>query len=106
MYTIDFVQDVMREYSLVIRAIPNKDRHVYEKEHIDMYPNGTIEMLGKPFNREMLVVENIPEHAGEFVIGFAKHTLSGVSFIKNRYFKNIDEIIDFVLHEYDPNTEK
>ena len=106
MYTIDYVQYVMRDYWLVIRAIPNKERHILEKEHIDMYPNGTIEMLGKPYNREMLVVEETPNHAGEFIIGFAKHTLCMVSFIKSRYFKNIDEIMDFVLNEYNPNADK
>lgn len=61
------LEAIMVENGLIIRAIPKKIRHAFEKEHFEDYPDGEIKYLDE-FKREMLVVERTPKNAGKFVI--------------------------------------
>lgn len=90
------LESIMIEYGVVLRAIPKTVRGVYEKYHIDKYPNGTIEYL-EEYKREMLVVISVPKNAGKFVFECQKNTISGVQFQGNKYFDSIELAIADLL---------
>ena len=78
---IKVLENIMQEYGLVIRAIPNKIKRIYDSYHIKDFPDGKLEYVEK-FGREMCVVMESPNHAGKFVIDCAPHTYTDVKFTK------------------------
>lgn len=101
MFTMEELQDIMTEYGIVLRVIPRKTRSIFEPCHKDQYPDGRIERC-EGFDREMLVVERVPEHAGKVMVEQVRSTSSMVHFT-NRYFDTIEEAVEAVvkgqLHE-------
>lgn len=83
----------MISHGVVLRAIPEKIRGVYEKRHIDKYPDGVIKYLDD-YKREMLVVEIIPKNAGKFIFECARNTNSMVKFMGKKYFDSIEEAVE------------
>lgn len=96
-YDVETIQKIMVDYGVVIRAIPMVERFVLEVCHKDQYPEGKVVMMGKPFNREMLVFEKPLHHAGKFIVAFANNTMSTVRFDGKHYFDTIDDVIDYVI---------
>lgn len=95
---IDELEATMSQYGMVIRAIPEKIRGVYEVSHQDLFPNGQIMYL-EEYKREMLVVETRPQHAGKFVIECARHTYSRVQFNGKKFYDTISEAVNDVLRQ-------
>ena len=89
------LEKVMISHGVVLRAIPEKVRGIYEKRHIDTYPNGVIKYLDD-YKREMLVVETIPKNAGKFILECVPHTSSMVKFSGKKYFDSIEEAVEFL----------
>lgn len=90
------LEDIMVTHSVVLRAIPKKVVDVYEKQHIDSYPTGTIRYLER-YKREMLVVESIPKNAGKFLFEQQNNTASMVQFRGKKYFDSIEEAVADLL---------
>ena len=90
------LEDIMITHSVVLRAIPKKVVGVYEKQHIDSYPTGTIQYLER-YKREMLVVESIPKNAGKFIFECQRNTSSSVHFSGKKFFDSIEEAVADLL---------
>lgn len=88
------LERLMIEKSLVIRAIPKIVTAIMEKSHAAEYPTGQVVYL-EEYKREMLVVKQIPEHAGQFLAVKANHTSTNISFGKNLYFDSLEELIEY-----------
>lgn len=81
----------MRENSLVVRAIPQKVVHVFEASHIGEYPDGKIEFLPE-YHRNMLLLEEVPEHAGMFVAEIQCNTAKSTRFSSKKYYASLEEL--------------
>jgi len=92
---IQLLEEIMITHGIVLRAIPRKVRGVYDKRHLDKYPNGIITYL-EEYKRDMLVVETIPQNAGKFIFESVKSTRSTVSFSGKKYFDSIEEAIEHI----------
>lgn len=92
------LEKIMISHGVALRAIPEKVRHVLEKQHIDRYPNGTIEYLDE-FKREMLVFESIPKNAGKFILVKNQATSCNVSFTGKEYFDSIEQAMESLLKD-------
>ncbi len=90
--TIGQLEEIMISHGAVIRAIPREIIHVMEKRHADRYPNGEIRYLDK-YKREMLVVKEIPECAGKFIVQEERHTCSIVKFRKPVFLDSIEDVV-------------
>lgn len=90
------LETIMVSYGVVLRAIPEKVRGIYEKRHIDKYPNGVIKYLDD-FKREMLVVETIPKNAGKFIFECVPNTSSVVQFKGKKYYNSIEDAVEDLL---------
>lgn len=103
--TIQELEKFMKEHGVALRAIPLKGRVIYAPHYKDEYPDGKIMYLEEPYNREMLVVEFTPPHAGKFLIESVKGTSATVWFT-NRYFDSIEDAVEAVLsgEAKSPNT--
>lgn len=64
--TLHELEAVMVHTGLTIRAIPRMTTCIYEASHANEYPSGRVMYLGE-YNREMLVVDKIPDFAGKFI---------------------------------------
>lgn len=93
---IEELEKIMREHGAVLRAIPYKTHEVYELYNRDVLPDGRIEYL-EQYGREMLVVERVPENAGNFLIESAKSTIGTITF-HNRPYKTIVEAVDALVN--------
>ena len=93
--TLQELEQVMIEYGIAIKAIPNKMKSVYEKSHINEYPNGYIKYL-EEYKREMLIVEYEPKNAGKFVIVDNTGTSSSVWFV-NDFYDSIEDAVESLL---------
>lgn len=93
--TIRELEEIMQEYGIVLRAVPKKTFEVYEPCHKDRFPDGEIRYL-ESYGRDCLVVEHIPEHAGEFLIESVKGTGSTVWF-QDRFFLSIEDAVAAVI---------
>lgn len=93
---INELERMMVKYGIAIRTIPLKQRHVLEKCHIGDYPkgHGKIQYL-EEYGREMLVIETVPSHAGQFTFEFAKNTDSRVIFHGKAFFESLEELVDY-----------
>lgn len=89
---IEVLEKIMRQNSLVVRAIPAKSIKILETEHADMYPEGHL-MHMPGFNREMLVVETEPEHAGQFIVEQQRNTAMRTQFGAKKYYNSLEEVI-------------
>lgn len=87
------LENIMVTHGVVLRAIPNKTTGIYEKRHIDQFPDGKIMYL-EDFKRAMLVIEKIPKNAGKFILECEKNTLSTVKFTGRKYFDSIEEAVN------------
>lgn len=96
------LEKIMKEKGLVIRAIPEKIRCVYDASNLDKHPNGIIEYIPQ-FKREMCVVWQIPKHAGQFMIESINHEFATVEFKNKKYFNSIADAINYI---YGGNYEK
>lgn len=94
--TINVLEQIMRDYGVVIRAIPMCTHYVHEACYENQFPNGKVMYL-KEYGRNMLIVTGIPKHAGKFLIEPAKHTSVTVRF-KERYFDTIEEAINALIN--------
>lgn len=94
--TIKELEKIMVENAITIKAIPNKVVSIFEKSHIDKYPNGCIQYL-EQYKREMLVVETIPKNAGKFVIGKNTGNSSVVSY-NGVFFDSIEDAVDSLFN--------
>lgn len=89
--TIEELEHLMVEHGIVLRAIPNTVREILEVRYRDEYPDGKVVYL-EEFHREMLIVEHVPKHAGEFLMECRQGTSQMVPF--NRiFYKSISEAI-------------
>lgn len=93
---IKVLENIMQEYGLVIRAIPNKIKRIYDSYHIKDFPDGKLEYVEK-FGREMCVVMEAPNHAGKFVIDCAPHTYTDVKFTNGMYFNTIEDAVNYII---------
>lgn len=93
--TIEKLTEIMQEYGITIRAIPKTTRGIYEPIHKDEFPDGRLEYV-EGYDREMLVVDLVPEHAGKFMIESVRSICSTVLFA-NRYFDSIEEAVQAFL---------
>ncbi len=93
--TIEELEKIMVEHGVVLRAIPKVVVGVYEKKHIERYPNAVVKYV-EGFKREMLFVERVPQNAGKFIFELAK-TDSMVRFCPKEYFVSIEEAVGALL---------
>ena len=96
---IDELEYLMQKHGLAIRAIPLLMKSIYDKEHIDEFPNGKIEYV-EHFQRAMCVVYEPPQNAGKFMIEKVNHTYSQVNF-KNKYFDTIEDAIEYIIKNFE-----
>ena len=82
----------MAEYGVCLRAIPNRVRSVVEAQHIDKYHTGKIVFLPE-YKREMLVVDSIPEHAGQFLVEKHLGTSSTVRFANKKFYTTLEAAV-------------
>ena len=92
------LEEIMISHGAVIRAIPREITQVLEKRHADEYPNGEICYLDK-YKREMLVVKEIPKHAGKFIVQEARHTCSMIDFQKPVFFDSIADVARYLIEK-------
>ena len=85
------LEKIMQERGVVLRAIPNKVREVYEASHQDQFPDGRLEYL-ENYGRVMLVREYAPQHAGQFLIESVKSTSATVWF-QPRFYPHIEDAV-------------
>ena len=90
------LEKIMKEKGLVIRAIPNEVKSIYDAYHIKDYPNGKLEYIPQ-FGREMCVIMQAPKNAGKFMIESISHTYSEVKFNHTKYFDSIEEAINYII---------
>lgn len=83
---------LMVKHGVVLRAVPEKIRHIYETVHAGKFPGGHIEQPAG-YNREMWVVEEVPAHAGQFLLAKATGMSSTVKFSADRYFQSMGEVL-------------
>lgn len=94
--TLNQLSELMTRHGAVIRAIPQKKRHLYEKELKSLYPDGKIEYVDE-FKREMLVQYTAPQNAGKFYLTFANHTMQTVIFNNSLIFDSLEEITEYLV---------
>ena len=89
---VELVDKFIKEKNLVIRPIPEHVRSVYEasESNIARY-NGEVKYLEK-YKRNMLVVYEVPAHAGELLVVQCKHTNKEIDYSGGMYFKNLGEM--------------
>lgn len=101
--TVKELETAMKEHGAVIRTIPVRQRSIFEVEWKDRYPHGTITYL-EGYDREMLVVESVPEHAGKFLIESIVVTGSvgatDDAWFRGKYFDTLEDVVD-ALREND-----
>lgn len=83
---------IMVEHGVVLRAIPDKIVKIYEKQHFDKYPDGTIKYM-EEFEREMLIVEQTPINAGKIIMEQRKDTGSIVVFTGKKFYDSIEQAV-------------
>ena len=91
--TVEELERVMSDYSIVIRKIPEFVRETHEATHINKYPNGVLVDL-PGFNRKMLLVEKVPKYAGKYIYTTAHNTDCTVKFSKIRETENYKNVFD------------
>lgn len=89
--TIEELERIMVEHGATIRAIPKVIVGVYDKRHIDKYPDGRIEYLDS-FKREMLITESVPKNAGKFLLKSKCGTMSMVQF-EGKFYDSIEQAV-------------
>lgn len=89
---VELIDKFIKEKSLVIRPIPEKVKSVYEasESNIARY-NGEVKYLEK-YKRNMLVVYEVPAHAGELLVVQCKHNSKDIDFSGGMYFKDLGEM--------------
>lgn len=87
---------LMVEHRACLRAIPNKVRSVLEASHADEYPTGKIVFLPE-FKREMLVVESVPDHAGQFLVKTGLGTMAMVDFNNLKFYETLEDAIKAMM---------
>ena len=90
------LEKIMKEKGLVIRAIPNEIKCIYDSYHISEFPEGKLEYIPQ-FNREMCVVMQKPKNAGKFMIESIRHTYADVKFVNEMYFDTIQDAINYII---------
>lgn len=94
--TIQELEQIMVENAVTIKAIPEKVVSIFEKSHLNEYPNGCIQYL-EQYKREMLVVETVPKNAGKFVIGRNTGNSSVVRY-EGKFYNSIEEAVADLLN--------
>lgn len=92
--TIEELEELMINRGLVIRAIPKEITHIYEVHYAKRYPNGTVKYM-EEYKREMLLVTEVPENAGKFVMNAKSNTETTVKF-HPPFFSSIKELVEYV----------
>lgn len=90
------LEKIMKEKGLVIRAIPNEVKCIYDKYHIKDFPEGKLEYI-EQFGRMMCVVMQAPKNAGKFMVESAMHTYYDVKFNHSQYFDTIQDAINYIM---------
>lgn len=90
------LEKIMQEKGLVIRAIPNEIKCIYDSYHIKDFPEGKLEYVSQ-FNREMCIVMQKPKHAGKFMVERANHAYMDVKFNNSEYFDTIQDAINYII---------
>lgn len=90
------LEKIMIEHGLVIRAVPKKVRSVFEKQHIDKFPDGKIEYLER-YKREVLVVDQVPKNAGKFIIECAESACATIRFSGEKFYDSVEEAVEDFL---------
>lgn len=93
---------LMVKHGAVIRAIPESIREVFEKRHINDYPNGEVKYLPE-YKREMIVTYKHPTLGGKFALTFAKHTNNDVAFAKWLFFDSLEEVAGYLAELEEDN---
>lgn len=88
---------LMVEHGACLRAIPNRARSVVEVQHADQYPTGKIVFLPE-YDREMLVVESVPAHAGRFLVETCIGTSSTVHFSNEKFYSTLEEAVSVIRY--------
>ena len=93
------LERLMVEHGACIRAIPEKDREIYEAYHVNDPEFSKPDIIRKEvvyleeFKREMLIVERVPEDAGMFLVETGLGTAAQVRFSGKQYYKTLEEAI-------------
>ena len=91
------LERIMKEKGLVIRAIPNEIKCIYDSYHIKDFPDGKLEYISQ-FDREMCVVMQKPKNAGKFMIESVRHTYADVKFNHSECFDTIQDAVNYILN--------
>lgn len=93
---ISALGELMVEHGACIRAIPKVERSIVEPRHIKEHPDGKLVFLPE-YNREMLVYERIPKHAGQFLLKTGLSTSARVDFNSERFYDTIEDAAEALL---------
>ncbi len=94
--TIEALGQLMVEHGACIRATPNIVRDVLEARHINEYPDGKIVFLPE-YKRNMLVVEKIPKHAGQFLVKTGLSTMARVDFNGAEFYDTLEDAVAAIV---------
>lgn len=99
--TVAELEQVMKDYGVVIRRLPDFIRYTYEAKYLDKHPDGILVDL-PGFNRKMLLVDDVPECAGKYIYTVCKNADVMVPFYESKglksehVFDSIEELVDDV----------
>ncbi len=100
--TVKKLERIMQEHGAVLRAVPNTTISIYETSlaHLCSRSNTRVEYL-EGYNREMLVVESVPNNAGKFFIESVRSTSSTIQFsavqFTNGPYDSIEDAVNALL---------
>lgn len=102
---VELLDKFIKEKGLIIRPIPEKVRSVYEasESNINKY-NGEIKYLDK-YKRNMLVVYEVPKHAGELLVVQCNHTNKEINYSGGMYFKDLGEMYRYYSVQIDEEVK-
>lgn len=95
---IQRLSELMIKYGVVLRAIPEKERHILEKYHADG-KKGEIRYL-EEYKREMWIYEKTPSFAGKFLMRFEEGSGNIIHFTKEDVFDSLEDAL-VQLESYD-----
>ena len=100
--TVAELEQVMKDYNVVIRRIPDFRQHTYEATDIDKYPDGVLVYIPF-FAREMLLVDKVHPYSGKFIYTVCNDTSTMVPFCERngklkpeQMFDSIEELVEDV----------
>lgn len=100
--TVAELEQVMKDYNVVIRRIPDFRCETYEAKEIDKYPDGILTYIPF-FDREMLLVDKVYPYSGKFIYTLCSDADTMVPFYEckgglkpEQVFDSIEELVEDV----------